>query len=401
MKILIVIGPALGTINHALALSELLQESGHEVIWLTGPDARSHLRKMKSSYETYYSKAHNLKFKANNPGGLPHFVYTTCYDYLKKSTEHELNIIQKIKPQLIITRHHYSPTITSRIFKVPFAYYYSDGAEYILNNPYNRWSNPTGVEDYLRVCRDFGITLDTKEYTTDYLFSPYLNIIRGVPIISSLEVEQIEILRKANCFFAGMLTYDGPRGGRNVRNWQKIAKNKPIIYVTFGTHFYEKERIQIVLKALVNFSGHIFISTGYFNPQDFCVSLKNVTFFKYIPNDQIIAHANLVIHHAGSGTSLTCFSLGVPQIVIPNNPNYSGQTYLADTIENNKCGKHVPFQTLTVRKLKKEIDKILLNSIYKKNASNLKEKISRQNLECKQNILNAILKQSYYARGQG
>ena len=104
MKILVVIGPALGTINHALALSNFLWENGHEVVWLTGLDAHDHLEKMMSPYETYYSESHNLKFKANNPGGLPHFVYAARYDYLKKSTEEELKIIEKVKPDLIIMR---------------------------------------------------------------------------------------------------------------------------------------------------------------------------------------------------------------------------------------------------------------------------------------------------------
>ena len=173
MKILVVIGPALGTINHALALSNFLWENGHEVVWLTGLDAHDHLEKMMSPYETYYSESHNLKFKANNPGGLPHFVYAARYDYLKKSTEEELKIIEKVKPDLMITKHHYSVTISSRVFGLPFAYYCTDGVEYKFKerNPHNRWENQQGKKDYLRVCKELDLSCEEKEHMTDYLFS--------------------------------------------------------------------------------------------------------------------------------------------------------------------------------------------------------------------------------------
>ncbi len=89
MKILIVIGPALGTINHALALSNLLQENGHEVIWLTGPDARAHLKKMKSPYETYYSK--NLN---------------SLVDYILKDNNYKKlsikNVLNKLKELVLV-----------------------------------------------------------------------------------------------------------------------------------------------------------------------------------------------------------------------------------------------------------------------------------------------------------
>jgi len=172
MRILIVMGSALGTINHGLALSHLLKENGHEIVWITGPEARSHLKRMNSPFKTYYSEAHSLKFKADNPGKVPHFVYVCHYDYLKKSTEYELKVMQKIKPDLIITKHHYSPTISSQIIGIPFAYYCTDGIEYKFEekNPHNRWENKKGLEDYLRICKELGIICKKKNYVTHNFF---------------------------------------------------------------------------------------------------------------------------------------------------------------------------------------------------------------------------------------
>jgi len=390
MKILVVIGPALGTINHALALSNLLWENGHEVIWLTGLDACDHFEKMMSPYKTYYSEAHNLKFKANNPGGLPHFVYAARYDYLKKSTEEELEIIEKVKPDLMITKHHYSVTISSRVFGLPFAYYCTDGVEYKFKerNPHNRWENQQGKEDYLRVCKDLDLFCEEKEYMTDYLFSPFLNIIRGVPSMFSLTKDEKISLKKDKSIFAGLLTYDGPRLRSFDDILSQIPREIPLIYITFGTHYYEKERIKIILESLLNFDGYIIVSTGYFDPQEFSGnSSSKIIFVKYVPNDQVADRANIVIHHAGSGTTITSFSYGVPQLVIPNNPNYSGQLYFANTIEKNKCGQHIAFKDLTNEKIKTAIQEVLLKSDYKKNARRIKKQINRQDLRCNKDLL--------------
>lgn len=390
MKILVVIGPALGTINHALALSNFLWENGHEVVWLTGLDAHDHLEKMMSPYETYYSEAHNLKFKANNPGGLPHFVYAARYDYLKKSTEEELKIIEKVKPDLMITKHHYSVTISSRVFGLPFAYYCTDGVEYKFKerNPHNRWENQQGKEDYLRVCKELDLSCEEKEHMTDYLFSSFLNIIRGVPSMFSLTKDEKIFLKNDKSIFAGLLTYDGPHLESFEDILSQIPKGIPLIYITFGTHYYEKERVKIILDALVDFDGYTVVSTGYFEPHEFRNdSSSKVIFVKYVPNDQVASRANIIMHHAGSGTTLTSFSYGVPQLVIPNNPNYSGQVYFANTIEKSKCGKHIAFKDLTIEKIKTEIQEMLSKSDYKKNAGKVKKRIYRQNLTCNNNLL--------------
>ena len=393
MKILVVIGSALGTINHALALSHLLKENGHDIVWITGPEARPHLNQMCSPYKTHYSKAHSLKFRANNPGKVPHFVHVCRYEYLKKSIEYEIKVIKKIKPDLVITKHHYSPTISSQIFGIPFAYYCTDGVEYKFEkrNPHNRWENKEGMQDYQKLCREFGIVYEEKQYVTEYLFSPHLNIIRGVPLTFSLTEKEMHQLEKDQCIFSGLLTFDGPPSASFEKELQRIREDDQLIYITFGTHYYEKERIKILLEALVDFKGYIIVSTGYFDPKEFYSDSKKVIFLKYVPNKQAIARANLVIHHAGSGTTMSCFSAGVPQIVVPNNPKYSGQVYFSDTIEGSGCGKRVDFKDLSVYSIKQEIEHILSNDTCKKNANELKEKLFQQNLECNQDICQVIL----------
>ncbi|MBS0185048.1 MAG: hypothetical protein JSS34_01635 [Proteobacteria bacterium] len=390
MKILVVIGPAFGVINHTLALSNILHTQGHEVIWLTGYKSRDHLEKMASPYLTYYSDLHDLNFNANNPGKTPHFIFSCNYDYLKKSIEYELDLIAKIKPELIITKHHYSPTISARISKLPHAYYYTDGGEYFFKdrNPHNRWQDTTLIQSYQRAASHFGLICEEKTAITDYLFSPYLNIIRGVPLLSSLTKKEQKSLN-SSCVFGGILTYDGLNSDFS-HILSQIPSKSPLIYVTFGTHSYQKERIKIILEGLKDFEGSVVISTMDLNPEEFYPSPPNFFLTKYIPNDLIMEKSDLVIHHAGYGTTLTSYLKGVPQLVIPNNPIYTAQLAHANVIEAHECGKYLSYENLTPKKIKELANDLILNKIYKKNALKLSQASHKQDIICKKLFLDKL-----------
>lgn len=303
-----------------------------------------------------------------------------------------MDIIRKIRPDLIVTKHHYSPTISSRILSIPFAYYCTDGVEYFFKerSPHNRWENEQGIEDYLRICKELGLICKKAVYATDYLFSPFLNIIMGIPLLFSLTKNEALDFKNSNSIFAGLLTYDGPNSQVSSSILDKIPQKSCLIYITLGTHYYKKQSIDIILNALADFNGHIIISTGYFDPHDFSGNSQNVIFVKYIPNNQIVHRANIIIHHGGCGTTLTCFSYGIPQIVIPQNPNYSGQFYFANSVEKMGCGKHIPFEVLNEVTINAEIKKILSNFNYKINAQNIQKEIYSQNLECNKNFLRKL-----------
>lgn len=392
MKILITIGSASGVINHTLALSHLLsKEGGHEVIWLTGEDSREHLNLMDTPYFTYYSSEHNLKFNANNPGKVPHFIYSCSYNYLKKCTQYEVDLIRQIKPDFIITKHHYSPTISSRVCKIPHVYYYTDGAEYLFpeRNPHNRWNSNTMINDYINVCKEFKLETETKKYPTEYLVSSKLNIIRGIPLLSSLTEKELSDIENMKCNFGGVLTYDGPQE-KFSGSVENISFDKPLVYITFGTHSYPKDQLEAVLESLLSLEVRVLVSTGSLEPEDFVSFPSNVFFRKYVPNDLIMTKTSLVIHHAGYGTTLTSFFHGVPQLSIPNNPNYSAQLCHVDVIQKHRCGEYIPYNKLNIEKLSQVIKSLLFNKSYRNNARELQKKIEIQNTFCKQDILKCI-----------
>lgn len=43
----------------------------------------------------------------------------------------------------------------------------------------------------------------------------------------------------------------------------------------------------------------------------------NVTLHAWVPQADVVAHADVVVHHGGSGTTLGALAGGVPQLVLP------------------------------------------------------------------------------------
>ena len=233
MKILIIVGPAPGILNHAIALSNLLHTQGnHEVLWLTGEKSRNHLEMVGFNFSCEYSSYYDINFNRQDLNRKPHLQQVCDLAYLNEGIEYELSFFNKKNPDLIITKHDYSPTISARVACIPYATYYTDGGEYLFEdrNPQNRNAFIELSDNYRRVAKNYGIIFK-NEVVTNYLKSPYLNIIRGIPKLSSLSPKEIKKL-ETNSIFGGLLTYDG----KNEEEFL-LPNDLPIVYITFGTIF--------------------------------------------------------------------------------------------------------------------------------------------------------------------
>ncbi|SEF29405.1 Glycosyltransferase family 28 C-terminal domain-containing protein [Amycolatopsis pretoriensis] len=88
----------------------------------------------------------------------------------------------------------------------------------------------------------------------------------------------------------------------------------PLIYLTLGTAFGTPEVLETAIEGLAALGTPIVVATGG-------VPLRaqpaHVTARAWIPQAAAIAQAELVVHHGGSGTTLSALAAGVPQLVLP------------------------------------------------------------------------------------
>ncbi|MGW4060233.1 glycosyltransferase [Amycolatopsis sp. NPDC004747] len=88
----------------------------------------------------------------------------------------------------------------------------------------------------------------------------------------------------------------------------------PLVYLTLGTAFGTPEVLETAIRGLATLGTHVVVATGGvpIGPQP-----AHVTARTWVPQAAALAHADLVVHHGGSGTTLGALAAGVPQLVLP------------------------------------------------------------------------------------
>ncbi|WP_459708360.1 glycosyltransferase [Actinophytocola sp. KF-1] len=91
----------------------------------------------------------------------------------------------------------------------------------------------------------------------------------------------------------------------------------PLIYLTLGTAFGTAELLTTVLEGLAMLRARVVVATGRVRPEELGDVPENVITRAWVAQAELIPHADLVVHHGGSGTTLGALAAGVPQLVLP------------------------------------------------------------------------------------
>lgn len=92
---------------------------------------------------------------------------------------------------------------------------------------------------------------------------------------------------------------------------------RPLIYLTLGTAFGTAEVLTTAIRGLARLDAHVVVAAGRVRPEDLGELPADVTVRAWVPQADVVAHADLVVHHGGSGTTLGALAEGVPQLVLP------------------------------------------------------------------------------------
>ncbi|KDN20299.1 glycosyltransferase [Amycolatopsis rifamycinica] len=91
----------------------------------------------------------------------------------------------------------------------------------------------------------------------------------------------------------------------------------PLVYLTLGTAFGTPEVLTTAIRGLATLGVPVVVATGRVRPEDLGPVPDHVTLRAWVPQAAVVPHAELVVHHGGSGTTLGALAAGVPQLVLP------------------------------------------------------------------------------------
>lgn len=94
--------------------------------------------------------------------------------------------------------------------------------------------------------------------------------------------------------------------------------DRPLVYVTLGTEFYNAELMASILAALVPGDWNIVATTGPGGePAAVDPQRPDVIVTTWLPQDAVMDRAAAVVCHAGAGTTISSLVRGVPLVCLP------------------------------------------------------------------------------------
>jgi UDP:flavonoid glycosyltransferase YjiC (YdhE family) len=103
------------------------------------------------------------------------------------------------------------------------------------------------------------------------------------------------------------------------------AGGRPLVYLTLGTAFGAIPVLKEAIDGLSAIDTDVLVAAGPTIDVDALGGVPaNVRVEKWVPQADLLPHADLVVHHGGSGTTLGALANGVPQLVLPQGADQFG-----------------------------------------------------------------------------
>ncbi|WP_329307829.1 glycosyltransferase (plasmid) [Streptomyces sp. NBC_01260] len=91
----------------------------------------------------------------------------------------------------------------------------------------------------------------------------------------------------------------------------------PLVYLSFGTVVGSAERLRTVIDGLLPLGVRVLVATSAVDPADLGELPDRVVALPWVPQAEVLRHADVVIHHGGHGTTMASLAAGLPQLILP------------------------------------------------------------------------------------
>ncbi|SHG44344.1 nucleotide disphospho-sugar-binding domain-containing protein [Streptoalloteichus hindustanus] len=105
-------------------------------------------------------------------------------------------------------------------------------------------------------------------------------------------------------------------GGR-LPEWLLVERTRPRVAVTLGTVFKNVTALRNLVTAADGMDAEFVLALGGADPEPLGALPDNVRVVDWVPLSVLLDVSDAVVHHGGSGTTMTALASGLPQIVLP------------------------------------------------------------------------------------
>ena len=103
-------------------------------------------------------------------------------------------------------------------------------------------------------------------------------------------------------------------------DWLQERSGRPTVYFTLGTVFHQEsgDLFSRVLAGLSELDANIIVTVGReIDPAELGHQPTNVRIDRFVPQEALLPHCDVVVSHAGSGSVIGALAFGVPLVLLP------------------------------------------------------------------------------------
>ena len=94
-------------------------------------------------------------------------------------------------------------------------------------------------------------------------------------------------------------------------------RDRPLVYLTLGTVVSTDEVLRPIAEGLGRLDVDVLVALGSADGETLGPLPPNVHVHQFVDQPAVLRHADLAVHHGGSGTLLGCLTTGTRQILLP------------------------------------------------------------------------------------
>lgn len=314
-------------------------------------------------------------------------------DTLNQMIESDLQLFNKIKPDLVITDGRFSAMVSTQIAGLKHIAIVNASSTSYRAIPYFPILKGDKVDQYPpvnflpRLLNPINLKFEmfffdnimgvfkslSKKYRLKHKVTA-TNCLCGVDLTLLADLPEFFPTKNlpSNYHYIGPVTWKPPKS-KELPEWWPVNKNgKKLVYLTMGTTG-ESELFQRVYDAFKNSQDIIsIITTG--NQSDGIKSIPGKVYVTdFMDGDMVMEKADMVVCHGGNGTIYQALSHGKPIIGIPTIPDQQFNMRMVEALGTGKSislKKAVQNPESIIETIQEIVQK---NNIYKENTTKLKK----------------------------
>lgn len=382
----------LAHVSRCVVLARELQDRGHHVILAGTPTfLRNPTVVDRDEFEIYPL----ADFEAEEGLEILRKVRKTpSKRFLNEQIHAELKMLDHLRPAVVVNDFHLTLYISARLRRVPvisllggrWIYQYTakplkasrthpfypilkrilgeKGADAVIP-PFQRWALRHKMRPFYHLSQKYG--LEPKKNLWDLLIGEY-NLILDTELMAPTHHLPENFCRVGPIVWAPKTP---------LPDWVRMVdRTKPVIYFTMGSTGHA-DLFQQAIRILADTDYTVIMSTGGQWEISREQLPKNFRVAKYLPGEQVMELADLVIFHGGAGTGYQAIGTGTPSIVIAT---HLEQEFVGEVLEEHGAGIFLTMNQVmaTPSVIRKSIATLLENiDRYRTNMKRLRDDLLR------------------------